>query len=189
MPHRPSGEIGRRRGLKIPRRKACRFESGLGHQPAIVPSAADTATVCSLTPPVSDNGTPHSWGDQGLNQAHWRLALFVLLLIVGALMPAGLKNGIHAAIGVDLPLPSLAHFLLFALIAASPVYGEGRAAQVRTLAFVIALALATEAAQHWVPGRHPLWRDVGIDLGGALLGRLVWLAWFRPRSLPGSCPP
>ncbi len=27
----PSGGIGRRRGFKIPRRKACRFESGLGH--------------------------------------------------------------------------------------------------------------------------------------------------------------
>ena len=27
-----SGEIGRRRGLKIPRRKVCRFESGLRHQ-------------------------------------------------------------------------------------------------------------------------------------------------------------
>src|SRR5690606_39456683 len=29
----PSGGIGRRRGLKIPRRKACRFDSGLGHHP------------------------------------------------------------------------------------------------------------------------------------------------------------
>ena len=27
----PGGEIGRLRGLKIPRRKACRFESGPGH--------------------------------------------------------------------------------------------------------------------------------------------------------------
>ena len=30
--YRPGGEIGRLRGLKIPRRKACRFESGPGHQ-------------------------------------------------------------------------------------------------------------------------------------------------------------
>ena len=30
-PPRPGGEIGRRRGLKIPRRKACRFDSGPGH--------------------------------------------------------------------------------------------------------------------------------------------------------------
>jgi len=29
--YRPGGEIGRLRGLKIPRRKACRFESGPGH--------------------------------------------------------------------------------------------------------------------------------------------------------------
>ena len=27
----PGGEIGRRRGLKIPRRKVCRFESDPGH--------------------------------------------------------------------------------------------------------------------------------------------------------------
>ncbi len=27
----PGGEIGRRRGLKIPRREACRFDSGPGH--------------------------------------------------------------------------------------------------------------------------------------------------------------
>ena len=31
-PTRPGGEIGRHKGLKIPRRKACRFESGPGHQ-------------------------------------------------------------------------------------------------------------------------------------------------------------
>ena len=30
--YRPGGEIGRRRGLKIPRRKVCRFESDPGHQ-------------------------------------------------------------------------------------------------------------------------------------------------------------
>ena len=28
----PVGEIGRRMGLKIPRRKVCRFDSGTGHQ-------------------------------------------------------------------------------------------------------------------------------------------------------------
>ena len=29
--YRPGGEIGRRRGLKIPLRKECRFDSGPGH--------------------------------------------------------------------------------------------------------------------------------------------------------------
>ncbi len=33
----PGGEIGRRRGLKIPRRKACRFDSDLGHHLIISP--------------------------------------------------------------------------------------------------------------------------------------------------------
>ena len=31
-PSRPCGEIGRHKGLKIPRRKASRFKSGQGHQ-------------------------------------------------------------------------------------------------------------------------------------------------------------
>ena len=31
-PHRPGGEIGRHKGLKIPRRNPCRFDSGPGHQ-------------------------------------------------------------------------------------------------------------------------------------------------------------
>ncbi len=33
----PGGEIGRRRGLKIPRRKACRFDSGPGHHRILEP--------------------------------------------------------------------------------------------------------------------------------------------------------
>jgi hypothetical protein len=30
--YRPDGETGRHKGLKIPRRKVCRFDSGSGHQ-------------------------------------------------------------------------------------------------------------------------------------------------------------
>lgn len=123
------------------------------------------------------------------NHARLRLAVLVLLLLVGALMPAGLKHDMHSVLGADFPWPSVAHFLLFALIAASPLYGDGPRSELRALALALALALATEAAQHWVPSRHPLWRDVGIDLSGALLGRLAWVAWVRPRSLRGSCPP
>ena len=48
----PGGEIGRRRGLKIPRRKVCRFESDPGHQ--ILKTAAFLVAVfyCLLQPPT-----------------------------------------------------------------------------------------------------------------------------------------
>ena len=48
----PGGEIGRRRGLKIPRRKVCRFESDPGHQ--ILKTAAFLAAVfyCLSQPPT-----------------------------------------------------------------------------------------------------------------------------------------
>ena len=35
MQRRPGGGIGRRTGLKIPRRKACRFDSGPGHHSSL----------------------------------------------------------------------------------------------------------------------------------------------------------
>src|SRR6218665_4027393 len=41
----PDGGIGRRRGLKIPRRKVCRFESGLGDQPSPDGSGARIAEL------------------------------------------------------------------------------------------------------------------------------------------------
>lgn len=51
----PGGEIGRRRGLKIPRRKACRFDSGPGHQKALkhspVISKPRNANSSALIPP------------------------------------------------------------------------------------------------------------------------------------------
>jgi hypothetical protein len=42
---RPGGEIGRLRGLKIPRRKACRFESGPGHH---ILNSRNTSLCCGF---------------------------------------------------------------------------------------------------------------------------------------------
>jgi hypothetical protein len=101
--------------------------------------------------------------------------LLVLALFFGALMPAGLKQGMHSMLGLALPWPSIGHFVLFALIALVSPYGTGIAAERRALFVALLLALSTEALQHWVPGRHPMLRDVAIDLAGTVAGRmLLW---------------
>ena len=65
----PGGEIGRRRGLKIPRRKVCRFESDPGHQ--ILKTAAFLAAVFSCLCNRSDyvRGTFESRGGLCLSSA------------------------------------------------------------------------------------------------------------------------
>ena len=42
----PGGETGRRRGLKIPRREACRFESDPGHHLSLWPTWASSFLFC-----------------------------------------------------------------------------------------------------------------------------------------------
>ncbi|MBL0422908.1 VanZ family protein [Ramlibacter sp. AW1] len=114
------------------------------------------------------------------------LATTAILIFIGTLMPAALKDSAHAALGSELPWPALAHVILFGVLAASPVFGRGRAGTWRALLLALLLALATESLQTLVPGRHPALRDVLIDLGGALLGRLLWLrASEAPARRPG----
>jgi hypothetical protein len=66
----PGGEIGRRRGLKIPRRKVCRFESDPGHQ--ILKTAAFLAAIFIAfrnRPPFRQWGTFESRGGLCLSSA------------------------------------------------------------------------------------------------------------------------
>ncbi len=59
----PGGGIGRRRGLKIPRRKVCRFESGPGHQ--IQKSRSFRSAFLRLHIPVLLNHHPSRDHDHG----------------------------------------------------------------------------------------------------------------------------
>jgi hypothetical protein len=59
------------------------------------------------------------------------------------------------------------------------------------LAAAVAVAIASEIAQFWVPGRTPRVSDVGLDVAGALAGivcagMLVWLADTWPRGQAGK---
>lgn len=50
------------------------------------------------------------------------------------------------------------------------------------LGFLSAHGFATEYLQQFVPGRHPSWRDVGLDHLGLLIGvACTWKWWLEPR--------
>ena len=98
------------------------------------------------------------------------LALQVLLLLVGTLMPGAWRGSVEHAVASSLPLSSLAHFVMFAgmalVLAARPL--AWRVARIVLAA--LALALLSEGLQFFAIDRHPRWVDVGIDLAGALAG-------------------
>jgi VanZ family protein len=106
----------------------------------------------------------------------------LLLLFVGTLMPGNVKADIESHFWHLLPWSAMAHFVLFAAIAAMPVYGQGQPGAWRTVLLALLLAATTESLQSLVPGRYPLLRDMLIDLAGALLGlglRGLWVARAR----------
>jgi hypothetical protein len=102
----------------------------------------------------------------------WRAILIALIvvLVVGTTIPGSLKANIEGQMWQGWPWSTSAHFLLFACIAALPVYGQGPGAVFRALSLALLLALVTEGLQAWAPGRHPLLRDVLIDLAGTIFG-------------------
>jgi VanZ family protein len=113
----------------------------------------------------------------------WRLFFgLLLLLFVGTLMPGDLKAEVESHFWHALSWSAMAHFVLFAAIASVPVYGSGQAGAWRAVLLAVLLAATTESLQSLVPGRHPMVRDVLIDLAGALMGlalRGLWVARTR----------
>ena len=107
------------------------------------------------------------------------LALAVVVLLIGTTMPGALKGSIEGELWHGWPWSAFAHFTLFALIAATPAYGEDRWWPFRAAALALALAFITEFLQQFVPGRHPLLRDGLIDLAGTLTGLMIAVARRR----------
>ena len=97
------------------------------------------------------------------------LAVHVLALLVGTLMPNAWRTGIVQGLHAPSVVSSWAHFVLFAGMAlllllrpvAWPVW--------RVLLAGLALALLSEGLQFFAMDRHPRWRDVGIDMAGVVL--------------------
>ena len=101
------------------------------------------------------------------------LGLLVLSLLMGTLVPDAWRNGaVHALHALLAPswVSSAGHFVLFAgmalLLAARPLAWPAA----RIVLVLLGLALLTEGLQFLTADRHPRWRDVGIDMAGALVG-------------------
>lgn len=103
-------------------------------------------------------------------QARGWLAVLVVTLFIGTLMPDAWRQDIQQASHSPVPLSSWAHFAVFAgmalLMKSRPLDFSVRS----VLLVALALALLSEGLQFLTPDRHPRWIDVGIDMSGALLG-------------------
>lgn len=103
-----------------------------------------------------------------------RFGATLLLIFVGTLMPGDWMRGAEGLLRPGLPWPELGHFVLFALLASSPLFGPGWRGALRAMACALVVALSTELLQAWVPGRQPSVADALLDLAGAGVGRLLW---------------
>ena len=86
-------------------------------------------------------------------------------------MPFGLSSWLHVALFGGMA----------ALAAARPLAWRWQ----WVLLAALALALLTEGLQFLAIGRHPRWLDVGIDMGGAVLGVALGglsagVTWLKP---------
>ena len=100
------------------------------------------------------------------------LALHLVALFVGTLMPNGTREAMTGAISTrpGLHLSAVAHVLLFASLSFLMTRSPYRWRPSGVLGFALFLALLTEGLQFFTPDRHPRWVDVGFDLLGAVLG-------------------
>ena len=98
------------------------------------------------------------------------LGLLVLALLVGTLVPDAWRSGAVQTLHAPSWVSSAGHFVLFAgmalLLAARPLAWPAA----RIVLVLLVLALLTEGLQFLTADRHPRWRDVGIDMVGALVG-------------------
>ena len=107
------------------------------------------------------------------NRTSFYLALMALqlaCLLIGTQMPGTWRDGLEGAMGWGFDLSSWAHFVWFGGMAALAVARPLAWRWQWVLLAALALALLTEGLQFLAIDRHPRWLDVGIDMGGALLG-------------------
>ena len=109
------------------------------------------------------------------NTAWGLLVLLLGLLLFGTQMPGAWRDGAVSAAHLPWQITKVAHVGLFASMAFLARVVPLRWSVATVFIAALALALLTEALQHFAVHREPSWLDVGIDMAGAALG--VMLAW------------
>ena len=98
------------------------------------------------------------------------LAVLLVLLLFGTQMPGAWRDEAVAATRMPWQITKVAHFVIFASMACVARLPPLRWTLVWVGCAALALALLTEALQHFAANRDPSWKDVGIDMAGALVG-------------------
>ena len=107
------------------------------------------------------------------NTALGLLAVLLVLLLFGTQMPGVWRDEAVRAAHMPWQITKVAHFVLFASMACLASVTPLRWSVVRVFFAALALALLTEALQHFAANREPSWFDVGVDLAGAAMGVMV----------------
>ena len=115
------------------------------------------------------------------------LLLQVVLLFIGTQIPGAWRTGLEAGLHAPFGLSSWAHFVLFTSMAWVAHSAPMNWSVKRVISTALLFALLTECFQFFAIDRHPRWLDVGIDMGGALLG--LALAIARTKLLPARVFP
>jgi hypothetical protein len=113
------------------------------------------------------------------------LAAILLFIVVGALLPAEIRRVLVGRFPRRLHVDLIGHAVGFGAMAFLLAnFGYLRTRQIILLA--LALAIATEVAQLFIPGRTALISDVVVDVAGAAMGLLLARRWARRQARSGQ---
>jgi VanZ family protein len=101
------------------------------------------------------------------------LLVLLVLLLFGTQMPGAWRDDAFRVTHLPWQLTKVAHFVLFAGMAAVARVQPLRWSMARVGVLALALALLTEGLQFFASNRNPTWHDVGIDMAGAAVGLLL----------------
>jgi hypothetical protein len=116
------------------------------------------------------------------------VAAVLLFIAVGTLVPVEIRQFLASPFPGRWHADVIGHAASFAALTFLLVTTGLRARKVLLLA--VALAVGTESAQFFVPGRTPLVSDVLVDVSGAAVGlSFAWLRSLRSRRMAAAVRP
>ena len=101
------------------------------------------------------------------------VAVVIVGLFVGTLMPGGWRDGVVRSLNPPIDLSITAHVLLFATLALLLPSARPGVMPESVLALSLVLAFLTEGLQFFAIDRHPGLVSVGYDMAGASLGLIA----------------